>query len=89
MSYIGNISDIECEKSESNRIRTSNLVTKAQANKLSSEPKWTTKRGPDSDSEVSTTDNFLTKGINTKHLLLQNVVCLMYMCILISIGMIF
>ncbi|XP_011295235.1 uncharacterized protein LOC101896546 [Musca domestica] len=62
MSYIGNISDIECEKSESNRIRTSNLVTKAQANKLSSEPKWTTKRGPDSDSEVSTTDNFLTKG---------------------------
>ncbi|XP_073835179.1 uncharacterized protein isoform X2 [Musca autumnalis] len=62
MSYIGNVSDLECEKSDTNRNRSSNVVTKAQANKLSSEPKWATRRAPDSDSEVSTSENFLTKG---------------------------
>ncbi|KAL7744541.1 hypothetical protein ACLKA6_017060 [Drosophila palustris] len=32
------------------------------AHKLSSEPKWTDKREDDSDSEISSPDNFLTKG---------------------------
>ncbi|XP_013103740.1 uncharacterized protein LOC106084539 [Stomoxys calcitrans] len=62
MSYIGNVSDLECEKSDTNRNRPSNLVTKTQAHKLSSEPKWSSKRAVDSDSEQSTSENFLTKG---------------------------
>ncbi|XP_030381680.1 uncharacterized protein LOC115629364 isoform X3 [Scaptodrosophila lebanonensis] len=62
MSYIGNTSDLECEKNEFPRPRPSGIVTKVAAHKLSSEPKWADKRDDDSDSEVSTPDNFLTKG---------------------------
>ncbi|KAM8719974.1 hypothetical protein ACLKA7_006090 [Drosophila subpalustris] len=63
MSYIGNASDLECEKNEFPRqTRPSGIVTKMAAHKLSSEPKWTDKREDDSDSEISSPDNFLTKG---------------------------
>lgn len=68
MSYVGNVSDLECEKSDSNRNRPTNLVTKSQAHKLSSEPKWSTKRAVDSDSELSTSENFLTKGNSIIHI---------------------
>ncbi|XP_022215045.2 uncharacterized protein LOC111069332 isoform X3 [Drosophila obscura] len=59
---IGNTSDLECEKNEYPRQRPTGIVTKLAAHKLSSEPKWTDKREDDSDSEVSSPDNFLTKG---------------------------
>ncbi|XP_032296295.1 uncharacterized protein [Drosophila virilis] len=62
MSYIGNVSDLECDKNEFSRPRPAGIVTKMAAHKLSSEPKWTDKREDDSDSEVSSPDNFLTKG---------------------------
>lgn len=62
MSYIGNASDLECEKNEFPRPRPTGIVTKMAAHKLSSEPKWADKREDDSDSEVSSPDNFLTKG---------------------------
>ncbi|XP_023179296.1 uncharacterized protein LOC111605146 isoform X2 [Drosophila hydei] len=62
MSYIGNASDVECEKNEFPRSRPTGIVTKMAAHKLSSEPKWADKREDDSDSEVSSPDNFLTKG---------------------------
>ncbi|ALC48482.1 CG14445 [Drosophila busckii] len=62
MSYIGNASDLECEKNEFPRPRPTGLVTKMAAHKLSSEPKWVDKREDDSDSEISSPDNFLTKG---------------------------
>ncbi|XP_064539717.1 uncharacterized protein LOC135429374 isoform X2 [Drosophila montana] len=62
MSYIGNVSDLECEKNEFPRPRPAGIVTKMAAHKLSSEPKWADKREDDSDSEVSSPDNFLTKG---------------------------
>ncbi|XP_075157339.1 uncharacterized protein LOC142230585 isoform X2 [Haematobia irritans] len=62
MSYLGNASDLECEKSDTNRNRPTSMVTKTQAHKLSSEPKWSSKRAADSDSEQSTSENFLTKG---------------------------
>ncbi|XP_034483166.1 uncharacterized protein LOC117788469 isoform X4 [Drosophila innubila] len=63
MSYIGNASDLECEKNEFPRqTRPTGIVTKMAAHKLSSEPKWTDKREDDSDSEISSPDNFLTKG---------------------------
>lgn len=62
MSYIGNASDLECEKNEFPRPRPTGIVTKMAAHKLSAEPKWTDKREDDSDSEVSSPDNFLTKG---------------------------
>ncbi|XP_055914565.1 uncharacterized protein LOC129947852 [Eupeodes corollae] len=65
MSYLGgNTSDIELEKNEFPRSRPqSSLITKMAAHKLSSEPKWTDKRGDeDTDSEVSMNDNFLAKG---------------------------
>ncbi|EDV95415.1 GH17586 [Drosophila grimshawi] len=61
MSYIGNASDLECEKNEFPRPRPTGIVTKMAAHKLSSEPKWADKREDDSDSEVSSPDNFLTK----------------------------
>ncbi|XP_017851097.1 uncharacterized protein LOC108605800 isoform X6 [Drosophila busckii] len=61
MSYIGNASDLECEKNEFPRPRPTGLVTKMAAHKLSSEPKWVDKREDDSDSEISSPDNFLTK----------------------------
>ncbi|XP_075157340.1 uncharacterized protein LOC142230585 isoform X3 [Haematobia irritans] len=63
MSYLGNASDLECEKSDTNRNRPTSMVTKTQAHKLSSEPKWSSKRAADSDSEQSTSENFLTKAI--------------------------
>ncbi|XP_001355094.3 uncharacterized protein LOC108165351 isoform X5 [Drosophila miranda] len=59
---IGNTSDLECEKNEYPRPRPTGIVTKMAAHKLSSEPKWADKREDDSDSEVSSPDNFLTKG---------------------------
>ncbi|XP_026847147.1 uncharacterized protein LOC6603081 isoform X2 [Drosophila persimilis] len=59
---IGNTSDLECEKNEYARPRPTGIVTKMAAHKLSSEPKWADKREDDSDSEVSSPDNFLTKG---------------------------
>ncbi|XP_062138045.1 uncharacterized protein LOC133847192 isoform X4 [Drosophila sulfurigaster albostrigata] len=63
MSYIGNASDLECEKNEFPRPqRPTGIVTKMAAHKLSAEPKWADKREDDSDSEVSSPDNFLTKG---------------------------
>ncbi|XP_016986850.1 uncharacterized protein LOC108049953 isoform X2 [Drosophila rhopaloa] len=62
MSFLGNTSDLECEKNEFPRQRPSGIVTKVAAHKLSAEPKWTDKREDDSDSEVSSPDNFLTKG---------------------------
>lgn len=62
MSYLGNSSDLECEKGDFSRNRPTNLVTKTQAQKISAEPKWSNKRGGDSDSELSTHENFLTKG---------------------------
>ncbi|XP_017055133.1 uncharacterized protein LOC108097388 isoform X5 [Drosophila ficusphila] len=62
MSFLGNTSDLECEKNEFPRQRPSGIVTKVAAHKLSAEPKWTDKREEDSDSEVSSPDNFLTKG---------------------------
>ncbi|KPU81616.1 uncharacterized protein Dana_GF20384, isoform B [Drosophila ananassae] len=62
MSFIGNTSDLECEKNEFPRPRSTGIVTKVAAHKLSSEPKWVDKREEDSDSEVSSPDNFLTKG---------------------------
>ncbi|XP_030569291.1 uncharacterized protein LOC115768742 isoform X4 [Drosophila novamexicana] len=62
MSYIGNVSDVECDKNEFSRPRPAGIVTKMAAHKLSSEPKWSDKREDDSDSEVSSPDNFLTKG---------------------------
>ncbi|EDW05869.1 uncharacterized protein Dmoj_GI16316, isoform A [Drosophila mojavensis] len=62
MSYLGNASDVECEKNEFPRPRPTGIVTKMAAHKLSSEPKWADKREDDSDSEVSSPDNFLTKG---------------------------
>ncbi|KAH8273052.1 hypothetical protein KR018_006390 [Drosophila ironensis] len=62
MSFIGNTSDLECEKNEFPRPRSTGIVTKVAAHKLSSEPKWADKREEDSDSEVSSPDNFLTKG---------------------------
>ncbi|KAH8409015.1 hypothetical protein KR009_005181 [Drosophila setifemur] len=63
MSFLGNTSDLECEKNEFPRPRsTGGIVTKVAAHKLSSEPKWADKREDDSDSEVSSPDNFLTKG---------------------------
>uniref|UniRef100_A0A1A9WFW4 Uncharacterized protein n=1 Tax=Glossina brevipalpis TaxID=37001 RepID=A0A1A9WFW4_9MUSC len=62
MSYVGNASDLECDKTDFQRNRPPNLVTKMQAHKLSAEPKWSTKRDEDSDSEVSSNENFLTKG---------------------------
>ncbi|EDW37906.1 GL21312 [Drosophila persimilis] len=58
---IGNTSDLECEKNEYARPRPTGIVTKMAAHKLSSEPKWADKREDDSDSEVSSPDNFLTK----------------------------
>lgn len=61
MSYVGNTSDLECEKGDFGRTRTSNLVSKLQAHKISVEPKWSNKRD-DSDSELSAQENFLTKG---------------------------
>lgn len=61
MSYLGNTSDLESEKLEFGRNRATNLVSKLQASKISSEPKWSKKRNDDSDSE-STNENFLTKG---------------------------
>ena len=61
MSYLGNTSDLENEKLEFGRNRATNLVSKLQASKVSSEPKWSKKRNDDSDSE-STNENFLTKG---------------------------
>ncbi|XP_017064105.1 uncharacterized protein LOC108103217 isoform X5 [Drosophila eugracilis] len=62
MSFLGNTSDLECEKNEFPRQRSTGIVTKVAAHKLSAEPKWTDKREDDSDSEVSSPDNFLTKG---------------------------
>ncbi|EDW86374.2 uncharacterized protein Dwil_GK15406, isoform B [Drosophila willistoni] len=76
MSFIGNTSDLECEKNEYPRSPrpTSGIVTKVAAHKLSAEPKWSDKRisgqqqqqqqqqDDDSDSEISSPDNFLTKG---------------------------
>ncbi|KAH8287685.1 hypothetical protein KR054_011600 [Drosophila jambulina] len=62
MSFLGNTSDLECEKNEFPRPRPTGIVTKVAAHKLSSEPKWADKREDDSDSEVSSPDNFLTKG---------------------------
>ncbi|XP_020805513.1 uncharacterized protein LOC110181918 [Drosophila serrata] len=62
MSFLGNTSDLECEKNEFPRPRATGIVTKVAAHKLSSEPKWADKREDDSDSEVSSPDNFLTKG---------------------------
>ncbi|XP_017120495.1 uncharacterized protein LOC108141535 isoform X5 [Drosophila elegans] len=62
MSFLGNTSDLECEKNEFPRQRPTGIVTKVAAHKLSAEPKWTDKREDDSDSEVSSPDNFLTKG---------------------------
>ncbi|KMZ08430.1 uncharacterized protein LOC6725266 isoform X5 [Drosophila simulans] len=62
MSFLGNTSDLECEKNEFPRQRPSGIITKVAAHKLSAEPKWTDKREDDSDSEVSSPDNFLTKG---------------------------
>ncbi|XP_017089669.1 uncharacterized protein [Drosophila bipectinata] len=62
MSFIGNTSDLECEKNEFPRPRSTGIVTKVAAHKLSAEPKWVDKREEDSDSEVSSPDNFLTKG---------------------------
>ncbi|SPP86330.1 uncharacterized protein LOC117588622 isoform X6 [Drosophila guanche] len=59
---IGNTSDLECDKNEYPRQRPTGIVTKVAAHKLSSEPKWADKRDDDSDSEVSSPDNFLTKG---------------------------
>lgn len=70
MSYVGNTSDLECEKGDFGRNRTSNLVSKLQAHKISAEPKWSKKRDDDSDSELSAQDNFLTKG---KELLKQKI----------------
>lgn len=61
MSYLGNTSDLDSEKIEFGRNRATNIVSKSQANKISSEPKWSNKRDDDSDSE-STNENFLTKG---------------------------
>ncbi|KRK05867.1 uncharacterized protein LOC6524006 isoform X5 [Drosophila yakuba] len=62
MSFLGNTSDLECEKNEFPRQRPTGIITKVAAHKLSAEPKWTDKREDDSDSEVSSPDNFLTKG---------------------------
>ncbi|XP_016962966.1 uncharacterized protein LOC108033216 isoform X3 [Drosophila biarmipes] len=62
MSFLGNTSDLECEKNEFPRQRSTGIVTKVAAHKLSAEPKWADKREDDSDSEVSSPDNFLTKG---------------------------
>ncbi|XP_046801317.1 uncharacterized protein LOC111689819 [Lucilia cuprina] len=61
MSYLGNTSDLESEKMEFGRNRKTNIVSKLQAHKISSEPKWSNKHEDDSDS-VSTNENFLTKG---------------------------
>lgn len=63
MSFLGNTSDMDNEKSDFTRQRSaSSLVTKLQASKISAEPKWSKKRSDDTDSETSNTDNFLTKG---------------------------
>lgn len=61
MSYLGNTSDLESEKMDFSRNRKTNIVSKLQAHKISSEPKWSNKHDDDSDSE-STNENFLTKG---------------------------
>ncbi|KAM7349091.1 uncharacterized protein ACRADG_008162 [Cochliomyia hominivorax] len=61
MSYLGNTSDLESEKMDFGRNRKTNIVSKLQAHKISSEPKWSNKHEDDSDSE-STNENFLTKG---------------------------
>lgn len=61
MSFVGNVSDIECDKNEYTRNRPTGLISKMAAHKLSAEPKWNDK-DDDLDSDISSPDNFLTKG---------------------------
>lgn len=65
MSYIGNTSDVEQEKSVSdfrhNR-SSNNLVAKNMGTSKISDVLWNHKRDDDSDSEISDSGNFLAKG---------------------------
>ncbi|XP_039960213.1 uncharacterized protein LOC120774549 [Bactrocera tryoni] len=63
MSYIGaNTSDAECERADQPKTRHSDFISKLAANKLSLESKWTNKKDDESGSELSYTENFLTRG---------------------------
>lgn len=63
MSYIGaNTSDAECERADQPKTRHAELISKLAANKLSLESKWTNKKDDESGSELSYSENFLTRG---------------------------
>lgn len=68
MSYIGNTSDVEQDKSISdfrhNR-SSNNLVAKNMGTSKISDVLWNHKRDDDSDSEISDSGNFLAKGMLT------------------------
>lgn len=67
MSYIGNTSDVEQDKSVSdfrhNR-SSNNLVAKNMGTSKISDVLWNHKRDDDSDSEISDSGNFLAKGMS-------------------------
>ncbi|XP_036319891.1 LOW QUALITY PROTEIN: uncharacterized protein LOC118734285 [Rhagoletis pomonella] len=63
MSYIGaNTSDAECERGEQQKTRHAEFVSKLAANKLSLDSKWSNKKDDESGSELSYSENFLTRG---------------------------
>lgn len=65
MSYLGNTSDAEQEKSRvdySLNRSNNNINTKPLSNTKFSELLWSNKRDDESDSEISDSGNFLAKG---------------------------
>lgn len=63
MSYIGaNTSDAECERGDQPKNRHAEFISKLAANKLSLESKWSNKKDDESGSELSYSENFLTRG---------------------------
>ena len=59
MSFLNSNSDNDGEKSDLSRGR---LVSKLAAHRISAESKWSGKNDDDCDSEISNSENFLTKG---------------------------